>query len=94
MLGGLRNQFTLPESVEAGLYAGDFLRLIQLNRSVPNDMDVRCHFNMFSIDQSMINDHLQLLDPKLGLWRMQLHLSNKKVVRGPWIHFFHNLITN
>ena len=66
MLGGLRNQFTLPESVEAGLYAGDFLRLIQLNRSVPNDMDVRCHFNMFSIDQSMINDHLQLLDPKLG----------------------------
>ena len=75
MLGGLRNQFTLPESVEAGLYAGDFLRLMQLNRSVPNDLDVRCHFNKFSIDQSMIND-LQQLDPKFGLlwqrWNCQI----------------------
>jgi len=39
-LGGLRNQFSMPESIEAGLFAADYLRLMGLNKSVPMDQDL------------------------------------------------------
>jgi len=49
-LGGLRTQFSLTENIDSGLFGADYLRLMNLNRPVPNDQDnAEGFFNLPSI---------------------------------------------